>query len=260
MREIENGIEKLHGKDNPCYNFWIQSHRNAVNNMIEMTSTIFSKELLSEALVLDIGCGTGAASLAFRMQGSRVIGLDYSMDGLGLRLAKLRAVEQHVDINFVQGDARRLPFSNSIFDVCFCVQVLEHIKNYELCIKEIYRVLKIGGVAYFSTPNKIWPREPHSGLLFASWLSNKACEWYVKFRKRRKKNDIWDMWLLTYHSLISNLRKVGFEIKGTSKDFLSHGNRGIVVRRLAEIVTSKMRVPVDILFPNIKFLVRKGNK
>lgn len=260
MHEIENCIQKLHGKNNRCYNFWIQSHRHAVNDKIGMIGTVFSKELLSQALVLDIGCGTGPASLAFRIQGSRVVGLDYSMNGLGLGLAKLRAVEQGVDINFVQGDARWLPFLDETFDVCFCDQVLEHIRDYKLCIEEIYRVLKENGIAYFSTPNKIWPREPHSNLLFAGWLSNRICEWYIKLRRRRRKDDVWDVQLLTYRSLASNLRKVGFEIERTAKDLINFANKSIAVRKLVEIVTSKIRLPMYMLFPNIKFLVRKRDK
>jgi len=256
MREIECCIERLHGKNNRCYNFWIQSHRSAVSHKIGIIGTIFSKEVLSEALVLDIGCGTGAASLAFKIQGSKVVGLDYSMNGLGLRLAKLRAVEQGVDIDLVQGDARRLPFSDGSFDVCFCDQVLEHIKDYKLCIEEIYRVLRKGGVAYFSTPNKIWPIEPHSNLLFAGWLPSRTCERYVKVRRSRRKDDVWDVQLLTYRCLASSLREVGFRIERTSKDLINVGNRSSATRKLAG-VTSKIPLPIYMFFPNIKFLVRK---
>ena len=47
----------------------------------------------------------------------------------------------------------KLPFKNEFFDVVTCLEVIEHLHNPDNLIKEIYRVLKPGGVLILSTPN-----------------------------------------------------------------------------------------------------------
>lgn len=68
--------------------------------------------------VLDIGCGTGAYSLAFAPQVGRVVGCDFSpamVEG-----ARARAVEAGVDnVEFRQGDFGVLDFGDERFDLVF---------------------------------------------------------------------------------------------------------------------------------------------
>jgi len=67
--------------------------------------------------VLDVGCGNGAISLEAARAvgpGGRVIGLDLSMPMLGV--ARRRADEQGLDVDFVHGDAQTTSFDEP-FDV-----------------------------------------------------------------------------------------------------------------------------------------------
>ena len=52
----------------------------------------------------------------------------------------------------VQADLRALPFGSEQFDVVFCNHVLEHILEDHKALKEIFRVLKTGGIAFLQTP------------------------------------------------------------------------------------------------------------
>jgi ubiquinone/menaquinone biosynthesis C-methylase UbiE len=60
------------------------------------------------------------------------------------------------NIFLIHGDATDLIFDNDVFDGYWSVQVLQHIPNYELAIKEAYRVLKNGGVFANYSFNRQW--------------------------------------------------------------------------------------------------------
>jgi len=49
-------------------------------------------------------------------------------------------------------DAHYLPFKNETFDAIWIQAVLEHVVSPEVVVKEIFRVLKEGGVVYSETP------------------------------------------------------------------------------------------------------------
>jgi len=51
--------------------------------------------------------------------------------------------------------ARYLPFKNNVFDLVTAIEVLEHIKETQLVISEIYRVLKPKGFVFMTTPTPI---------------------------------------------------------------------------------------------------------
>jgi SAM-dependent methyltransferase len=56
------------------------------------------------------------------------------------------------DYHTVCGNVLSLPFNEGMFDSVLCSELLEHLDNPEVAIKEIYRVLKVGGIACFTTP------------------------------------------------------------------------------------------------------------
>ncbi|MDR9401451.1 MAG: class I SAM-dependent methyltransferase [Psychroflexus sp.] len=52
----------------------------------------------------------------------------------------------------IKADITELPFDDDSFDVIICNHVLEHIEQDQLAMKEIYRVLKMGGFAILQIP------------------------------------------------------------------------------------------------------------
>lgn len=52
----------------------------------------------------------------------------------------------------VNADIKNMPFPDQEFDVVICNHVLEHIKNDELALQNVYRVLKHGGYAILQIP------------------------------------------------------------------------------------------------------------
>jgi SAM-dependent methyltransferase/uncharacterized protein YbaR (Trm112 family) len=98
-------------------------------------------------LLLDVGSNWGRWSVSAARKGWRVIGIDPS---LGALLAAQRAFsDMPLDIAWVCGDARFLPFKAGLFACTFSYSVIQHFSetDAELSIAEIGRVLRRGGVA-----------------------------------------------------------------------------------------------------------------
>jgi SAM-dependent methyltransferase len=97
--------------------------------------------------VLDVACGTGAASRA----AARVAGADGSVTGVDLgepTLAIARSIaaeEGAAPIEFKQGDATALPVEDASFDVAICQQGLQFFPDKAAALEEMRRALKPGG-------------------------------------------------------------------------------------------------------------------
>jgi len=96
--------------------------------------------------ILDVGCGSGANSIALVSKGHRLRGVDLSETAI--TRYRSSGFEGHVcDIE------SGLDYPDGTFDLAFCSEVIEHMTSPELLCVEIYRVLKPGGQLVLSTPN-----------------------------------------------------------------------------------------------------------
>ncbi|KAF5125035.1 putative methyltransferase C1B3.06c [Metarhizium anisopliae] len=97
--------------------------------------------------ILDIGCGPGTITvdLASYVPEGRVTGLERAAKVLeqARALAASRAVD---NIDFVEGDANALRYPDGSFDIVFCHQVLQHVKDPVGVLREMRRVAKPGGI------------------------------------------------------------------------------------------------------------------
>ncbi|HEV8292512.1 MAG TPA: class I SAM-dependent methyltransferase [Tepidisphaeraceae bacterium] len=105
-------------------------------------------------IFLDIGCSWGRWCVAAARKGYRVVGIDPS---LGAIMAAKRVARQlQVDAQFIVGDARFLPFSDSSIDCAFSYSVIQHFSRDDaaLVIADIGRVLKENGISLVQMPSK----------------------------------------------------------------------------------------------------------
>ena len=99
--------------------------------------------LSSDKLVLEIGCGNGGGARLIKKYFSplKIYAIDF--DQRMIDIAKDNNTDE--SIIFELGDACNLRFKDGQFDAVFDFGVIHHIPNWEDCIKELKRVLKIGG-------------------------------------------------------------------------------------------------------------------
>jgi 2-polyprenyl-3-methyl-5-hydroxy-6-metoxy-1,4-benzoquinol methylase len=93
--------------------------------------------------LLDVGCGDGAMAFELARQGATVTALD--ADPSMIAAARLRAENEAVRIQLVEGNAKSLPFDDATFDVVVAVTILCFVHDAEHAVTEIARVLKPGG-------------------------------------------------------------------------------------------------------------------
>lgn len=78
------------------------------------------------------------------------IGLDISRSNI-LSSHKKAKEKGYKNFSFIIGSLTSLPFKDNIFDICVCVDVLEHILNKLQAITEVSRVCKRGAHLIGST-------------------------------------------------------------------------------------------------------------
>lgn len=105
--------------------------------------------------VLDVGCGTGFMLSGLQSPHRQLYGIDISATAIKI------ARDSVAGASFCVADVRDVPFGSDTFDWLICIDTLEHIEGNET-VEECFRVLKPGGKALFSAPNKNGPGDGHT--------------------------------------------------------------------------------------------------
>ncbi|UTR10941.1 class I SAM-dependent methyltransferase [Evansella sp. LMS18] len=105
--------------------------------------------------VLDVGCGTGRLLLRGADSTTKIYGVDIS-EGMVNRAAELAEREPLLDNPvFKTADAEKLPFSENKFDIVLSTCVVFLLPDPDPALKEMYRVLKPGGLLALVNPSEI---------------------------------------------------------------------------------------------------------
>jgi SAM-dependent methyltransferase len=103
--------------------------------------------------LLDNGCGVGTYLDHLSPYVGTVVGLDFEHE---------RVIQAHRSSELVLCSAgEHLPFPTDTFDLVLSHEVLEHVQDDRLAVREIVRVLKPGGRLMLFCPNRGYPFETH---------------------------------------------------------------------------------------------------
>src|SRR6202142_4344162 len=94
--------------------------------------------------LLDVACGTGNQSIPAARAGAQVIGLDIATNLL--EQARKRAADEKLKIEFVEGDAEKLPYEAARFDVVFSMFGAMFAPRPDVVASELVRVCRPGGL------------------------------------------------------------------------------------------------------------------
>jgi 2-polyprenyl-6-hydroxyphenyl methylase/3-demethylubiquinone-9 3-methyltransferase len=101
----------------------------------------------SEKRIVDVGCGNGSVAGFLQKKGYSVVGVDASIEGIGL------ATRQYPDVSFVHGSVYdNLSSTMGRFPVAICLEVIEHLYAPRLLVKTLADLLEPGGKLILSTP------------------------------------------------------------------------------------------------------------
>ena len=90
--------------------------------------------------IIDVGTGTGRGAFLLASAGARVTGIDASEQML--TIARDRARETGVAVDFQVGDAHTIEFGDTSFDIAVSLRVLMHTPRWRRCIAELCRVAR----------------------------------------------------------------------------------------------------------------------
>ena len=107
--------------------------------------------------LLEVGCASGVYTFALARLGFQMTGLDLSPECVRIGTQKAERVGLP-HINFTVGDAEALSqIEDNTFDGVISFSVLRYVPDPAKAIREIYRVLRPGGMAVVDFPNKRSP-------------------------------------------------------------------------------------------------------
>lgn len=131
----ENYYERLNSKKY-LLRYWFHNSRN------EKINTLVKKYYRPSQVIVDLGCG----NVLWNQNLLPVVGVDINENFLNFSFDRKRISQK------VLADLHHTTLPDNYADIIVITEVLEHLSDNDTTIKEIYRILKPGGVVICSVP------------------------------------------------------------------------------------------------------------
>lgn len=193
----------------------LESRKLKALNIVKILSDFFGLKTLKTLNVLDVGASSGIMDSYISKYVRSLVGID--IDNGAITHANKNFKSKN--LIFKKGDALDLKFKENSFDIVICTHVYEHVEKPDKLFKEIYKVLKPGGICYLAAVNALWPIEPHYYLPFLSYLPKNLGSLYLRLFTDKK---YYYETLFTYWKLKSLVTNVNFKIIDYTPKVLSN--------------------------------------
>lgn len=151
--------------------------------------------------ILDLGAGTGRISIPIAKAGAQVYATDASIEMI--TVAKNKANEEFVKMDFIVGDAHNLPFKDSSFDAVVSFRMLLHLEDWRKGLSEICRVTKKTIILDFPPKDSLVCLEP----------------FYLDIKKKFCSNTQ-DYNVFSTKEISGRFEKEGFRVSMIKREFL----------------------------------------
>lgn len=130
---------------------WSQMDRRSplYNPPLEARYRILLRRLGRVGRVLDVGCGDGYLLGRAAFQCGIALGLEAEVTGIRLAAERL---QERPNCRVVRGSCYAMPVQSGWADAVLLSDVVEHLEEPDVCLKEIARVLALDGRLIVTTP------------------------------------------------------------------------------------------------------------
>jgi len=173
QRNYQYDYSKSH---NELYNSYEREQKASKIISIIEDFYLFKNISIKDLNLLDIGCSTGIMTNLLSKYFRETIGIDIDEEAMSYAKKNFESRNLH----FLFQDSMNIQFAENSFDVINCTHIYEHVPDSSTLLDEIHRVLKPGGICFFSAANRYIIIEPHYRLPFLSWLPRYLANKYLK--------------------------------------------------------------------------------
>ena len=147
--DIEKYTKKIYDKFGQEYQKTREEKRpeRAFNEFLEMPCMFKAVGNIKEKKLLDVGCGAGVHIKKYLKKGALCSGIDLSETMISF------AREKNKNVHFNVGTITKLPYKNNSFGIVTASLMIDYVKNLNKAFSEVNRVLKKGGLFYYSDMN-----------------------------------------------------------------------------------------------------------
>jgi len=139
-----------------------------------------SGSISKDSKILDFGCGLGTNVRELREMGYDAYGFDIypTYGGVDYREdEQVKPLYEQGILRYVTLDDYSFPFDDDNFDIIISDEVLEHVDDYDMVLKEMYRVTRKGGRSLHMFPSRYRIIEAHCYVPYSSIIQK---YWYLK--------------------------------------------------------------------------------
>jgi 2-polyprenyl-6-hydroxyphenyl methylase/3-demethylubiquinone-9 3-methyltransferase len=162
---------------------------------------------LEDQKVIDVGCGGGLLSEGLAELGAQVTGID--MGEAPLTVARLHQHETGVQVDYQRSTAEQMATLHpQAFDVCTCLEMLEHVPDPASVIEACAQLVKPGGQLFFSTINRN-PKSYLFAIIGAEYVLRMLPKGTHDYRKFIRPSEL-DRWARAAGLVLNELTGMSF--------------------------------------------------
>ncbi len=103
--------------------------------------------------IVDVGCGGGILAEAMAAKGAEVTGIDLADKPLKVAMLHRMETGSHVDYRLISAEALAEERPGAC-DIVTCMEMLEHVPDPQSTVRACARLVRPGGMVFFSTLNR----------------------------------------------------------------------------------------------------------